>query len=47
MAGIEFVVVFAVAALDLAVVTRSIRTNELVPDSALRSGCLEQRRLVF
>ena len=47
MAGIEFVMVFAVTTLDFAVVARSIRANELVPDSALRSGCLEQRRLVF
>ena len=47
VAGIEFVVVFAVASLNLTIVARSIRANELVPDSELRSGCLEQRRLVF
>ena len=47
MAGIEFVAVFTVTTFNLAVVARSIRVNELVPDSELRSGCLEQRRLVF
>ena len=47
MAGIEFVAVFTVTTFNLAVVARSIRAKELVPDSELRSGCLEQRRLVF
>ena len=47
MAGIEFVVVFAVAALDLTVVARSIRANELVADTELRSGCQKQRGLVL
>ena len=41
MAGIELVVVFAVAALDLAVVARSIGANELVADTELCGSYLE------
>ena len=47
MAGIEFVMVFAVTTLDLTVVARSIRANELVADTELCSGCLEQCWLVL
>ena len=41
MAGIEFVVVFAMAALDFAVVARSVRTNKLVTDTELCSSALK------
>ena len=47
VAGIEFVVILTMAALDLAVVARSIRANELVADTELRSSCLEQSWLVL
>lgn len=47
MAGIKFVVILVVAAFDLAVVARGIRTNEFVADTESGSGCLEQRGLVL
>lgn len=47
VAGIELVMVFAVAALDLTVMARSIRTNEFMSDTELRSSCLEQSWLVL
>ena len=47
MAGIELVVVFAVAALDLTIVAWSIGTNELVTDAEFSSSVLKQSRLVF
>ena len=47
IAGIEFVVVFAVTTLDFAVVARSIRANELVADTELRSSCLKQGWLIL
>ena len=47
VAGIEFVVVFAVTTLDFAVVARIIRANELVADTKLRSSCLKQGWLIL
>ena len=41
MAGIEALLVFPVAAFHLAVVTRRIRTDQLVLDTQLCSGVLE------
>ena len=45
VAGIKFVVIFTVAALDLAVVPRSIRFNKFMSYTELGGSSLEQRRL--
>lgn len=47
MAVTKFVVILAVAAFDLAIVARGIRTNEFVADTKSGSGCLEQHWLVL
>lgn len=46
VARIELIVVFAVAAFDLAIVASGIGTNELVADTESGSGCLEQHVFV-
>ena len=46
MAGIESFLIFAVTALDLAVVPRRIRTNQFVPDIQLGSRSFKQRRQI-
>ena len=46
MAGIEPLLVLAVAALNLAVVAGRVRTDELVEDAQLGGGFLKQRRQV-
>ena len=45
MAGIEFVVIFAMAAFDIAVVARSIGLDKLMAYTELGSGSLKQYRL--
>ena len=47
MAGIELVVIFTMAAFNLAVVARSIGLYKLVVYTELGSGSLEQRKLFF
>lgn len=47
VAGIEFVMVFAMTTLSFAVVARSIRANKLVADTEHRSICLEQSGLIL
>ena len=42
MGVIKAFLVFSVASFDLAVVAGGVRTNQLVPDSQLGSGCFEQ-----
>ena len=42
MAGVEAFLVLAMAALDFAIVPRSVRSNELMPDSQLGSCLLKQ-----
>ena len=42
VAGIEAFLVLAMAALDLAVMARGIRTNELVPNAQFSSSFLKQ-----
>ena len=44
VAGIITLLIFAVAALDLAAVLRSIRTDQPMPDAKLGSSPLNQRR---
>lgn len=44
VAGIEALLVLAVAALHLTVVPRGIRANQLMPDAQLSSRPLKQRR---
>ena len=46
MASVEPFLILAVAAFDLAVVTRGIRTNELVPDAEFCRRPFKQRRQV-
>ena len=46
MAGIEPLLVLAVAALNLAVVAGRVRTDELVEDAQLSGSFLKQRRQV-
>ena len=45
MTGIEFVMIFTVAAFNLAVVARSIGLYKLVVYTVPGSGSLEQRKL--
>ena len=47
VAGIELIVILTVAALNLTIVARSIRTNELVAYTECGSGCLEQSWFVL
>ena len=42
MAGVEALLVLAMATLDFAVMARGIRTNELVPNAQLGSCLLKQ-----
>ena len=44
VAGIEALLIFAVTALHLAVVSWRIRADQLVPDAQLSSGFFKQRR---
>ena len=44
MAGIEFVVIFTVAAFDLSIMAGSIWLDKLVVYTELGSGSLKQRR---
>ena len=46
MAGIKALLILAVAALDLAVVARGIRANELMPDAQFGSRLFKQRRQI-
>ena len=47
VAGVELVVIFTVAAFDLAIVPRSIWFNKLMPYTELGSGSLKQCRLIL
>ena len=42
MAGVEALLVLAMAALDFAVMARGIRTNELMPNAQLGSSLFKQ-----
>ena len=44
VAGVKTFLILAVAALDLAVAARGIRTNELVPNAQLSGSLFKQRR---
>ena len=44
MAGIKTLLILAVTALDLAVVTRGIRANALVANAQLSGSLFKQRR---
>ena len=46
VAGIETLLILAVAALDLAVVARGIRADQLVPDAQLGRSPFKQRRQI-
>ena len=46
MAGVEAFLVLAMAALDVAVMARGIRTNELVPNAQLGSSLFKQGRQI-
>ena len=46
VAGVKPLLILTVAALDLAIVPRRIRTDQLVPDAKLRSRLFKQRRQV-
>ena len=43
MRGVEFLIVFSMAALDLAVMSGSVRTDQLVTDAELTKGSLKER----
>ena len=47
VAGVELVVIFTVAAFDLAVVSRGIWFNKLMSYTELGSGSLKQCRLIL